>query len=448
MAGLAKTRGAVERRRVAMRLTSEQRRCARLTLLVVLGSRVLVWESSMIAARLFGLAQQPSAYNPSNLQPQGRSLGALLTFPIIRWDGDWYLAIGSHGYALSRGVSPPPRANFFPLYPLLVGTLHGVGLPLVVAAVTVSIGSLALALYVLGRLTSLELRAPHPWAHADTMRLTLLALALSPVSFFLSSAYAESLYLALSVGAFLCGRRGQWARAAALAGLASATRAPGVLLAVPLLWLYLWGPREDRPPDRPGSGWRPRYRPRADLAWMALAPAGLFAYMAYLGLSGADPLAFVDTQRQLWQHTLVFPWSTIWRAITAACSDAHGVLTGHLHLTLFGTYVGASVDTGWENLLPLVALVLAVPAAVGVWRGLPRAYGVYVTLAILLTLAAPVVFEPLQGLPRYLVVLFPMFMWLGALLARHARWRAPILVLSAAALALLSAEFATWHYVA
>lgn len=431
-----------------MHLSSDQRRCARLSLLVVLGSQVLVWESSIIAARLFGLARQPSAYNPSDLQPAGRSLGALLTFPVIRWDGDWYLAIASHGYALSSGLSPPPRTNFFPLYPLLVGALHRVGVPLVLAAVTVSIGSLTLALYALGRLISLELTPPHPWAHPDTLRLTILALALSPVAFFFSSAYAEALYLALSVAAFLSARRGHWAWAGTLAGLASATRGPGVLLLLPLLWLYLYGPREDRPPDRPGSGWRPRYRPRADVGWLALAPAGLLAYMVYLGLSGVSPLAFVDTQRQIWHHTLAFPWVTIWRAITAAYSEADGILIGHVHLTLFGTYLGASVDTGWENLLPLLALALAVPAAVGVWRGLPPAYGLYVTVVILLTLSSPVTFEPLQGLPRYLAVLFPLFMWLGAVLARHARWRAPVLLLGGTALALLSAEFATWHYVA
>ncbi len=37
----------------------------------------------------------------------------------------------------------------------------------------------------------------------DTARLAVLALALAPTSFFFSAAYAESLYLALSVAAFL-----------------------------------------------------------------------------------------------------------------------------------------------------------------------------------------------------------------------------------------------------
>ncbi len=72
----------------------------------------------------------------------------------------------------------------------------------------------------------------------------------------------------------------------------------------------------------------------------------------------------------------------------------------------------------------------------------------YTVATILLCLITPVAFEPLQGLPRYLTVLFPLFLWLGAWLDRHLRWRVPVLTLSAVALALLSAEFATWHYVA
>ena len=429
------------------RVNPERWRVLRLSLLVVLGTRVLVWESSMIAARMFGLAEQPSAYNPTDLQPAGRSLGALLTFPVIRWDGDWYLAIAGHGYALSgRGLAP--RTNFFPLYPLLVGGLGRIGVPLVVGAVLISIGCLVLALYALARLVELELGAGHRWAHPDTVRLTLLALAISPVAFFLSSAYAESLYLALSVGAFLLARRGRWVGAGALAGLASATRGAGILLVVPLLVLYLHGPREDREPDRPAAGWRPRYRLRPDLAGLALAPTGLLAYMAYLGLGGADPLAFVRTQETIWHHTLTFPWTTVTHGARAAWTELRNLITGAGHATLFGTYYGASVDTGWENLLPFAALLLAIPAAIGVWRALPLAYGLYVVLAVMLNLVSPVSFQPLQGLPRYLTVLFPLFIWLGAGLAARPRLRAPALVLSGALLALLGAEFATWHFVA
>ena len=427
---------------------SDLRQTALFCLLVTLGTRVLVWEASAIAARTFGLAQQPSAYNPTALRPSGHSLGALLTFPVIRWDGDWYLAIARHGYAVSAlAPSPPPRTNFFPLYPLLVAAFDRIGIPLVIAGVAVSIACLVIALVALFRLVELELRDGHPWAHPDAARLTVLSLAVSPVAFLFSAAYAESLYLALSVGVFLCARRGRWALTGLLAGLASATRGPGVLLVVPALILYLYGPRTDRAPDRDDAGRRPRYGVRPDLAWLALAPAGLLAYAAYLAFSGAGAFAFVRTQQLYWRHVLRPPWTTVWDGASDAWSDARGILTGSSHATLFGTHVGASVSTGWENLLPFVALALALPAVIAVWRRLPIAYGAFVTVAIVLNLLTPVVGWPLQSMPRYLSVLFPLFMWAGAWLAAHERARVPLLALSAVALALLSAEFATWHYV-
>jgi Mannosyltransferase (PIG-V) len=446
---------------IGVHLTPERWRVLRLTVLAVLGTRILVWEASILASRIFGLAHFPSAYNPADLEPAHRSLGALLTFPIIRWDGDWYLSIAAHGYALTGGLSPPPRANFFPLYPLLVAGLHRTGIPLVVAAATVSIGAFTVALYLFARLAQLELRigAQHTTRH-DAVTLAVVSLAISPFSFFFSSAYAESVYLALSLGVFLCARRGRWWLAGALAGLASAARGPGLLLVVPLLVLYLYGPRTDRPPDRAARRWRPTYLVRPDFASVLLAPAGLVAYAAYLGAAGGDPVAFLRTQHLYWHHVLAFPWTSVWESARNAWLELHAVLAGKLHMTLFGVYPGASVNTGWEHLLTFTALIVAVPAVVGVWRTLPRAYGIYVALSVTAILISPVTFSEVPGVPRYLKiatlpgssrylsVLFPLFMWFGTYLSNRPRTQRPVLVVSGLLLAWLSAEFATWHLVA
>ncbi len=65
--------------------------------------------------------------------------------------------------------------------------------------------------------------------------------------------------------------------------------------------------------------------------------------------------------------------------------------------------------------------------------------------ALALPLSFPVGPQPLMSLPRFLAVLFPIFMWLalvvrGAPRARHA-WRP----LSASGSACFTAQFATWH---
>lgn len=402
----------------------------------------------MLGARLFGIAELPGGYNPPDLQPAGRSLGALLASPVIRWDGDWYLTIAAHGYAASSGISPTPRANFFPLYPLLVATLRQIGTPLLLASVIVSVGAFTVALYLLARLAELERPRWNADAPRSAVTLTVVSLAVSPFSFFFSAAYAESVYLAVSVGAFLCGRRGRWWLAGTLAGLASAARAPGVLLFAPLVVLYLYGPRADLAPDRADGDWRPRYRLRRDFAGLLLAPAGLAAYSAYLGLAGGDPLAFVHTQRLYWDHAIAPPWTTMWEGIRHAVLELEAVVAGHVHPTLFGVQPGASVRTGWEQLLPVVTLIAVLPAVRGVWRAMPRAYGIYVAAALTATLTSPVRFAPLLGFPRYMSVLFPLFMWIGMNLSTRPRLQLPVVSASGVLLAWLSAEFATWHFVA
>src|SRR5207245_11260971 len=147
---------------------------------------------------------------------------------------------------------------------------------------------LALALYGLHRLTTLEfarigalarssgrrLGPPRVAARVEpgeVARLVVLVTAFAPMAFFLSAVYSESLYLALSVGCFWAARHGRFAIVGALGALAAATRSAGVLLLLPVLVLYLYGPREDRAPDAVDArGLRPRYRLRADALWLLL----------------------------------------------------------------------------------------------------------------------------------------------------------------------------------
>jgi Mannosyltransferase (PIG-V) len=429
------------------RPSPEQWRAARVSLLAVFWTRLLVWESSIAAIRLFRVAPS-GAFDPTDLRRTGYSLGTLLTSPVLRWDGMWYLTIARHGYAVSSGLSPPPRANFFPLYPLIVGGLGHVGVPLVLGAVLVSLGCLWIALYALMRLMDAEFASGQRWASPAAARLTVIALAVSPVAFFLSSAYPESLVLALSVGAFLYARQGRWARAGLLAGLGSAARGPNVILIVPLLALYLYGPRTDQPPDRERRGWHPRYRLRPDVAWLALAPTGLLAFALYLGLAGASPLAFAQTQHDYWGHVARLPWTTLVDAVRFEWWDLREIVGGAGGATLFGISPADAVSTRLQNLLPLASLAIAVPAVIGVWRRLPAAYGLYVTAAILVNLMSPTTIDqPLRGMSRYLTVLFPLFMWFGGWLAERPKLRIVAFGLSAALLALLAAQFATWHYV-
>ncbi len=110
------------------------------------------------------------------------------------------------------------------------------------------------------------------------------------MAFYFSAVYSESLYLALSVGLFWCARQGRWAAVGALGALAARDpqcgRGAAAAGADPLPVRAARGPRA-RLLGGPAAVGRPRYRPRRDLLWLGLVPAGLALYMAYLPLPAA-----------------------------------------------------------------------------------------------------------------------------------------------------------------
>jgi hypothetical protein len=326
--------------------------------------------------------------------------------------------------------------------------------------------ALALALYALHRLTALETGS------REVARLAVIVTAFAPMAFFFSAVYSESLYLALSVAVFWCARKGRWALTGALGALAAATRPTGVLLLVPALILYLYGPRQDRPPEvaRPSGTAdgleptafprqlvtslagafalaRPRYRLRADLLWLALMPLGAALFAAYLGLAGGDPATPFHSQ-QLWGRHFAGPFGGIPSGAMAVFEGLRQLLSLQGHHSYFAQATGAPLVSASHNVLLFLFAIGAALALIGVLRMLPTAYGAYVLLALALPLSYPVTGEPLMSLPRFLVVLFPLSMWLGGWLAAHPRARAPLIALSALSMAFFTGAFASWHWVA
>ena len=156
-----------------------------------------------------------------------------------RWDAEWYLLIADKGYdvgdelaKLGLAYERTAAAGFLPLYPLLIRTLTPIfgGLA---AGLLISNVCLFLSLVLLDRLVRFEIGG-------ETGELAgfiaCAALLLHPSSLFLSAVYAESLFLVVSIGSFLCARKRRFGCAGILGGLATLTRPFGVLLLFPLAW--------------------------------------------------------------------------------------------------------------------------------------------------------------------------------------------------------------------
>ena len=350
-----------------------------------------------------------------------RSLAEPLLSPLARWDAVWYLRIADSGYGGSD-----VRAAFFPLYP---GMVRAVAAPfgaspdaLLVASYLVALAAFLAALVLLYRLVSLELGRP-------LARPALLLLAVFPAAVYFGAPYSESMFLLLAVGAFYAARTGRWAWAGAAAAAAAATRSSGVLLLLPLAMLW----------------WSTRERRLRDAAWLILAPLGLAAYAAYLGIAEGDALRFLDVQ-DAWSRELAIPLAGAWDGFTAAVDGARQLLSGQREVVYFEEAAGDPYRIAAINLMLFGALVFAAVACVGCLRRLPKAYGVWVAVSLVLPLTFPVGPQPLMSLPRFLAVLFPIFMWL-ALWSEERRATPRVAAVSALGLGLFTTQFATWHWI-
>jgi hypothetical protein len=324
-----------------------------------------------------------------------------------RWDALWYLSIADSGYDPQTA-----SAAFFPLFPLLVSLVGGaLGDRPLLGAYVVSNVALVVGLVLLHRLTELELGAA-------VARRAVLLLCVLPTAFFLFAPYTESLFLALSVGCVYAARRRAWLLAGALGALASATRSTGVLLAVALLVEGVLQLRE-RAPGR--AWWRVALPPA--LACAAV-PAGLLVYLLQWRAMGQwdRPL---ELQASNWNKVQAWPWETLQAGVTAGLEGL------------------ALPDRSFRTLdLVLVLGMLAVGALVT--RRVRLTHVAYFWVSALFPLLLMDPDRPLQSVPRYYLVVYPVA-WGLALLAQRQAVRDVLVPVLALGLGVVSLLFVTWH---
>ncbi len=206
---------------------------------------------------------------PDGVAVDGRPILTSLT----AWDGTYYVGIANDGYHADPDFGPDYA--FYPGYPMVVKAT---------SVLTFGDNSLAAVLagnaaFLLALVVLFGLSVRHLTRERALLSLWFLSLAPGAVAFALS--YSDSLFLLLAVSAFLAMEvRRPWLAGVALA-LATLTRAPGILLGLPLLLMLV-----ERDGIRPTRGWAP----------LLLAPLALAIYFGYLWWLTGDPLAAVSAQ--------------------------------------------------------------------------------------------------------------------------------------------------------
>jgi hypothetical protein len=400
------------------------------TLKAFVSSRLLIWAAGIATALIVGVTtRRGMVLDPAGLTtPFTTKLPNVLLSPAARYDSVFYIGIAKVGYAQNVGTV------FFPLYPLTVAIVAETGLPPAIAGVLLSCGFAIVALYLLHRLVELDFGPL-------MARNTVWIVAWLPTAIFLSAVYSEALFLMLSVGSFYSGRRGRWWLAGLLGALAAAARNTGLLMVVPLLVLYLYGPRADRPPDREASGLRPRYAMRRDIAWIGLVPLGVVAYLVYLHFATGHPFApFVDQRH--WHRSFI-PLAGIPLGIFSALKSLYGSIPGldpklgsHLSVLKVARHV--------------IELAFLIVAGLLIWYGrrkLPIAYTLLAAVSVAMTVSVPAAGEPLKSLPRFTLVVFPLWIALALWATEKNRVRA-VLVVCAPLIVLWTYLFTSWSWAA
>ncbi|HEY8584670.1 MAG TPA: hypothetical protein VIL49_17040, partial [Capillimicrobium sp.] len=166
-----------------------------------------------------------------------------------------------------------------------------------------------------------------------------------------------------------------------------------------------------------------------------------------LALAGLDWRGPFDAQ-EVWLREWSGPLGGVWDGAVAAWAGVRQLVAGPDGAVYFPVAAGDPMAIARMNVVLLAWVPLTAIALVGAARRLPLGYAAYALASLAVPLSYPVVPQPLMSLPRFVLVLFPLWMWLGWLLARHRRARAPVLGASAVMLAACTAQFATWHFVA
>lgn len=287
-----------------------------------------------------------------------------MTRMVMVGDAWWYKRIAENGYGSANSAEERSKRAFFPLYPMIVRAC-GITGDFALDGVFVSNVAFLLALIALGRLAL-------QWGlgERDVERVIFYA-SFFPTSYFFSLPMTESLFLLLSVLAVLAATTGRWWGAGLAGGLAAATRVTGILL-LPVLIILLW---------------RQYRRWSWNFLWIALVPAGLSGFMAYLYYLTGDALAFMHVQ-EAWGRRPAGFWEPLVRYVLQ----------------------WQTVGEPW-NLLTFnfaIALLLLV-CAIALLVRRDYALGLYTLLSVLLPLSS----GSLQSIGRYAIVVFPLYFWLA-----------------------------------
>jgi len=286
------------------------------------------------------------------------------------FDGIHYLDISIKGYGIYQQA-------FFPMYPNLIKLFNPFFLGRdLLSGIFISNISFLVLLFLFYKLVIVD------YKESEAKKILIIFL-IFPLSFFFGMVYTESLFLMLVLGSFYAARRNKWLWAGILGGLASYTRFVGIFLFPALLYeWYSYGVKDGK-------------RDVGKLMSIFLVPLGLLNYIRFLWEKYGDPfmfmhvLPFYGSERS--SGKIILLYQVFWRYLKMILTTKMDPLYIVVWLELF------------ISVLFLALILLSFK------KGIRTSYLIFSTFAYL----SPTLSGTFSSLPRYVLILFPCFMYLG-----------------------------------
>lgn len=298
-----------------------------------------------------------------------------LIFPWANFDGIHYLSIAGDGYNISN-------SRFFPIFPLIINFFSNIlgggktyGTLQFFVALALSNAFFLSSLFIFYKLIRLD------FSEKIAFR-SIFFMLVFPTSFYFASIYSESIFLLLSLLCFYFARKGNWIIASICGMALTATRIIGIGILPALLYEFSNKKKEKFYKSIP----------------LYFIPLGLISYMVFNFVKFGNMFSFLQNQGSLANGrnigTIVLPLQTIFR-----------------YLRILTTVPSSQYEWWVASLEVLVFILTSFLLYIAFVKKIHFSYIIYSLICFIM----PILSGTFSGIPRYVLILFPIFIALSFL---------------------------------
>lgn len=335
-------------------------------------------------------------------------LKAPVFWALGNFDGEHYVSIASSGYGFGEHA-------FFPVYPVIVRTLGNffgaTQISYYASGIFVSLSAFLLGLLGFYKLLRLDF-------NEKLSQLAVVLLLVFPTSFYFAAVYTESLFFALAVWSFYMARKKMWTYAAVFGIILTATRFVGLIIFPALL-----------------VEWYVQNRKSKNLlkifpTILLSIPTGLLGYMYYLDRTIHNKLAFYGELsmfgEQRSSHPILLP-QVIYRYVFKILPGLKTIYFPVIYSTILEFAIGC----------------LFFAASIWAFFKTRLSYALFLALGYII----PTLSGSFSSLPRYVLVLFPVYILLAGILNGRKKYLFAFLSISTILLVVSLALFGRGYWI-